>query len=131
VLLALLILGLGRRRGRRTRAIRVIAGKNIVTDARTEVLLIGWAVTGLRDGHQRPTTHAVVALGPCCRRTRNRDKTTRQMAIRTIIRLPRRANPVRSWSTVCRARWGMVWYEARWLCGLLLFGVVIRDCRAG
>jgi putative membrane protein len=46
VLLALLVLGLGRRRGRRTRAIRVIAGKNIVTDARTEVLLIGWAVTG-------------------------------------------------------------------------------------
>lgn len=46
VLLALLVLGLGRSRGRRTRAIRVIAGKNIVTDARTEVLLIGWAVTG-------------------------------------------------------------------------------------
>lgn len=46
VLLALLVLRLGRRRGRRTRAIRVIAGKNIVTDARTEVLLIGWAVTG-------------------------------------------------------------------------------------
>jgi uncharacterized membrane protein YidH (DUF202 family) len=46
VLLALLVLGIGRRRGRRTRAIRVIAGKNIVSDARTEVLLIGWAVAG-------------------------------------------------------------------------------------
>ncbi|MEK6440617.1 DUF202 domain-containing protein [Pseudonocardia sp. T1-2H] len=46
VLLALLVLGLGRRRGRRTRAIRVIAGKRIVSDARIEVLLIGWAVAG-------------------------------------------------------------------------------------
>ena len=46
VLLALLVLGFGRRRGRRTRAIRVMAGKNIVSDARTEMLLIGWAVTG-------------------------------------------------------------------------------------
>jgi putative membrane protein len=46
VLLALLVLGLGRRRGRRVRAIGVIAGKNIVSDARTEVLLIGWAVAG-------------------------------------------------------------------------------------
>ncbi|WP_445942292.1 DUF202 domain-containing protein [Pseudonocardia sp. T1-2H] len=45
-LLAVLVLGLGHRRGRRTRAIRVIAGKNIVSDARTEVLLIGWAVAG-------------------------------------------------------------------------------------
>jgi putative membrane protein len=46
VLLALLVVGLGRRRGRRARAVRVIAGKNIVSDARTEVLLIGWAVAG-------------------------------------------------------------------------------------
>jgi putative membrane protein len=46
VLLALLVLGLGRRRGRRARAIRVIAGKNIVSDDRTEVLLIGSAVAG-------------------------------------------------------------------------------------
>lgn len=46
VLLALLVLGLGRRRGRRIRAFRAIAGKNIVADARTEVLLIGWAVAG-------------------------------------------------------------------------------------
>jgi uncharacterized membrane protein YidH (DUF202 family) len=45
-LLAVLVLGLGHSRGRRTRAIRVIAGKNIVSDARTEVLLIGWAVAG-------------------------------------------------------------------------------------
>jgi putative membrane protein len=46
LLLALLVVVLGRRRERRTRAIRVIAGKSIVSDARTEVLLIGWAVAG-------------------------------------------------------------------------------------
>lgn len=46
VLVASLVLGLGRRRGRRIRAIRRCAGKNIVSDARTEVLLIGWATAG-------------------------------------------------------------------------------------
>jgi uncharacterized membrane protein YidH (DUF202 family) len=46
VLLALLVLRLGRRRGQRIRAIRRIAGKNIVPNARTEVLLIGWATAG-------------------------------------------------------------------------------------
>jgi hypothetical protein len=53
VLLALLVIGLGRRRGRRTSGLRPIAGANspvagtdIVPDARTEVLLIGWAVAG-------------------------------------------------------------------------------------
>jgi uncharacterized membrane protein YidH (DUF202 family) len=46
VLLALLVLRLGRRRGQRIRAIRRIAGKNIVPNARTEVLLIGWATVG-------------------------------------------------------------------------------------
>jgi putative membrane protein len=44
VLLALLVMGLGRRRGRRTRAARTVAGQNSVPDARTEVLLIGWAL---------------------------------------------------------------------------------------
>jgi putative membrane protein len=50
VLPALLVLRLGRGRGRRIRAIRLIAGKKIVSNARTEVLLIGW----LRDGHRPP-----------------------------------------------------------------------------
>jgi putative membrane protein len=42
VLLALLVPRLGRRRGRRVRAIRLIIGKKIVSNARTEVLVIGW-----------------------------------------------------------------------------------------
>jgi uncharacterized membrane protein YidH (DUF202 family) len=46
VLLALLVLRLGRRRAQRIRAIRLIAGKNILPNARTEVLLIGWATAG-------------------------------------------------------------------------------------
>jgi hypothetical protein len=46
VLLAFLVLRLGRRRGQRIRVIRLIAGKNIVSNARTEVLLIGWATAG-------------------------------------------------------------------------------------
>ena len=46
VLLALLVLRLGRSRGRRISAIRLIAGKKIVSNARTEVLLIGWATGG-------------------------------------------------------------------------------------
>ena len=46
VLLAFLVLRLGRQRGQRIRAIRLIAGKNIVSNARTEVLLIGWATAG-------------------------------------------------------------------------------------
>jgi putative membrane protein len=46
VLLAVLVLGLGRRRRRRTRTTRVAAGRNIVPDARTEVLLTGWALAG-------------------------------------------------------------------------------------
>jgi hypothetical protein len=46
VLLALLVLGLGHRRRRWTSTIHVVAGENIVPDARTEVLLIGWAVAG-------------------------------------------------------------------------------------
>jgi putative membrane protein len=46
VLLALLVLWLDRRRGRRIRAIRLIAGKQTVSNARTEVLLIGWATAG-------------------------------------------------------------------------------------
>jgi uncharacterized membrane protein YidH (DUF202 family) len=46
VLLALLVLRLGRRRGRRIRATRLIAGKKVVPNARTEVLLIGWATAG-------------------------------------------------------------------------------------
>jgi uncharacterized membrane protein YidH (DUF202 family) len=46
MLLALLVLGLGHRRRWRTSTIHVVAGKNIVPDARTEVLLIGWAVAG-------------------------------------------------------------------------------------
>jgi hypothetical protein len=46
VLLALLVVRLGRRRGQRIRANRRIAGKNIVPDARTEVLLIGWTTAG-------------------------------------------------------------------------------------
>jgi putative membrane protein len=46
VLLALLVLRLGRGRGRRIRAIRVIAGRKIVSNARAEVLLIGWATAG-------------------------------------------------------------------------------------
>jgi putative membrane protein len=46
VLLALLVLRLGRRRGQQIRAIRRIAGRNIVRNARTEVLLIGWATAG-------------------------------------------------------------------------------------
>jgi putative membrane protein len=46
VLLALLVLRLGRGRGQRIRAIRRIAGQNIVPTARTEVLLIGWATAG-------------------------------------------------------------------------------------
>ena len=43
VLLALLVLQLGRRRGQRIKAIRRIAGENIVPNGRTDVLLIGWA----------------------------------------------------------------------------------------
>ena len=46
VLLVLLVLGLGRRRGRRMSALRAGAGNDIVPDARTEVLLIGWATAG-------------------------------------------------------------------------------------
>ncbi|GAA1294431.1 hypothetical protein GCM10009609_74680 [Pseudonocardia aurantiaca] len=46
VLLALLVLKLERRRRQRIRAIRVVAGKNIVSNARTEVLLIGWGTAG-------------------------------------------------------------------------------------
>jgi uncharacterized membrane protein YidH (DUF202 family) len=45
VLLAVLVLGLGRRR-RRTAVIRVVGGRNAVSDARTEVPLFGWAVAG-------------------------------------------------------------------------------------
>jgi hypothetical protein len=46
VLLALLVLWLGRRRGRRIKASRPSAGKHVVSDARAEVLLIGWATVG-------------------------------------------------------------------------------------
>jgi putative membrane protein len=46
-LLALLVLRPGRRRGQRMRALRLIAGKNSVSHAGTEVLLIGWATAGL------------------------------------------------------------------------------------
>jgi uncharacterized membrane protein YidH (DUF202 family) len=47
VLLALLVLQLGRRRGQQIKAIRRIGGKNIVPNGRTEVLLIGWATASL------------------------------------------------------------------------------------
>jgi uncharacterized membrane protein YidH (DUF202 family) len=46
ILLALLVLGLGHRRRRSTGTFRIVAGRNVVPDARTEVLLIGWAVAG-------------------------------------------------------------------------------------
>lgn len=45
VLLALLVLWLGRRRGQRIKAIRPSTGRH-VSDAGTEVLLIGWATVG-------------------------------------------------------------------------------------
>lgn len=46
VLLALLVLSLGHRRGQRVKVRRGGAGKDVVPDARTEVLLIGWAMAG-------------------------------------------------------------------------------------
>jgi uncharacterized membrane protein YidH (DUF202 family) len=49
VALGLLVLWLGRRRGRRIETIRVggVGGeRRVVSDARTEVLLIGWATAG-------------------------------------------------------------------------------------
>jgi uncharacterized membrane protein YidH (DUF202 family) len=46
VLLAVLVLGLGRRRRRRTAVIRIVRGRNVVSAARTEVPLFGWAVAG-------------------------------------------------------------------------------------
>jgi uncharacterized membrane protein YidH (DUF202 family) len=46
VLLASLAIWLGRRRGQRTGAMRPAAGNHVMSDARTEVLLLGWAVVG-------------------------------------------------------------------------------------
>lgn len=46
VLLASLVIWLGRRRVRRIGAMRPTAGNHVMSDARTEVLLIGWAVVG-------------------------------------------------------------------------------------
>ena len=46
VLLALLVLWLGRRRAQRIKAVRIIAGKDTVAAAWSEVLLIGCATAG-------------------------------------------------------------------------------------
>jgi uncharacterized membrane protein YidH (DUF202 family) len=46
VLLALLVLWLGRRRAQRIKAVRIIAGKETVAAPRSEVLLIGCATAG-------------------------------------------------------------------------------------
>ena len=46
VLLALLVIWLGRTRAQRVTAIRLVAGRNVVGTPRTEVLLIGWATAG-------------------------------------------------------------------------------------